>query len=488
MPLEKIGDDAHVLGAVEGMAVSPRDVAHELRDWADELWPRLSPRLAPGERVQAQSLTILEIPNAEVRYSVGRREGSVSFRGRRMGVHSPDVDALRKRSFQLKVLGFGLATLLGAFFIFYFARSRFYATPSSGVMACSAVLCAASLVWLVARRSLGRPSKVPGAILGGLLLAAGVSAFLARPTASHASRLVATGDFAAAANEIEALGNPADAWNELLNARIAASMNVDQAQMLAEQLRPVSAISALARTRIFDLLRSDVERAVGLGDTAEAERLFGGFTVSESANPLVQRLRASILQRQAKHCADAQDSPCVDALVAKLQSEGFGPDAAASRAIHISSLAHKAGLNEKTAQVTADASRRVELLEDSVRLWSDWRRYSQTAIPGERERASALARARSEQKKQTAIAEALERTEARQRARQQAVEDAKARAEERRAQQREAARIRAEKRAEWSSSPLLCRDGALSPSCTCGGNHQGCCSHHGGIAGCSAER
>jgi hypothetical protein len=31
---------------------------------------------------------------------------------------------------------------------------------------------------------------------------------------------------------------------------------------------------------------------------------------------------------------------------------------------------------------------------------------------------------------------------------------------------------------------LRCRDGTLSPSCTCGGPHRGCCSWHGGIAGC----
>lgn len=33
--------------------------------------------------------------------------------------------------------------------------------------------------------------------------------------------------------------------------------------------------------------------------------------------------------------------------------------------------------------------------------------------------------------------------------------------------------------------PLLCRDGTLSPTCVCGGPRGGCCSHHGGVAGCS---
>jgi hypothetical protein len=32
---------------------------------------------------------------------------------------------------------------------------------------------------------------------------------------------------------------------------------------------------------------------------------------------------------------------------------------------------------------------------------------------------------------------------------------------------------------------LRCCDGMLSPTCTCSGSHQGCCSHHGGVCGCA---
>lgn len=41
---------------------------------------------------------------------------------------------------------------------------------------------------------------------------------------------------------------------------------------------------------------------------------------------------------------------------------------------------------------------------------------------------------------------------------------------------------------EWASAPLLCADGTTSPSCTCGAPRRGCCSHHGGVVGCSANR
>jgi hypothetical protein len=39
--------------------------------------------------------------------------------------------------------------------------------------------------------------------------------------------------------------------------------------------------------------------------------------------------------------------------------------------------------------------------------------------------------------------------------------------------------------APTGDTPLVCNDGELSPTCTCGGNHRGCCSSHRGIRGCS---
>ncbi len=39
----------------------------------------------------------------------------------------------------------------------------------------------------------------------------------------------------------------------------------------------------------------------------------------------------------------------------------------------------------------------------------------------------------------------------------------------------------------WGSAMLLCNDGTLSPSCTCGrDSYRGCCSHHHGVDRCSA--
>ena len=56
--------------------------------------------------------------------------------------------------------------------------------------------------------------------------------------------------------------------------------------------------------------------------------------------------------------------------------------------------------------------------------------------------------------------------------------------------QRAADRVRSraerqERRSRRSGASLVCRDGSYSPTCTCGGSRRGCCSHHGGVRGCS---
>jgi hypothetical protein len=64
--------------------------------------------------------------------------------------------------------------------------------------------------------------------------------------------------------------------------------------------------------------------------------------------------------------------------------------------------------------------------------------------------------------------------------------EAEARAAERARRREEATRKAAWRR--WAYAPLLCNDGTRSPSCICGSSsHRGCCSWHGGVAGCSAE-
>lgn len=68
-------------------------------------------------------------------------------------------------------------------------------------------------------------------------------------------------------------------------------------------------------------------------------------------------------------------------------------------------------------------------------------------------------------------------------ARRIARQEAQAAREARRQQQQIEQRQRS-----WGSARLLCNDGTLSPSCTCGrDSYRGCCSWHGGVNSCSAD-
>lgn len=68
-------------------------------------------------------------------------------------------------------------------------------------------------------------------------------------------------------------------------------------------------------------------------------------------------------------------------------------------------------------------------------------------------------------------------------ARRIAREEAQQRFQEQRQQEREAARQRSR-----DGAMLLCNDGSLSPTCTCGrDSYRGCCSYHGGVNRCSAD-
>jgi len=67
---------------------------------------------------------------------------------------------------------------------------------------------------------------------------------------------------------------------------------------------------------------------------------------------------------------------------------------------------------------------------------------------------------------------------------------------ERRTLEAKASRLRRERERQaqarhdaWANAPLECRDGTLSPTCTCGGrkNYRGCCSGHHGVRGCSVS-
>ena len=94
-----------------------------------------------------------------------------------------------------------------------------------------------------------------------------------------------------------------------------------------------------------------------------------------------------------------------------------------------------------------------------------------------------LARAVIRTEEEQAAAERARAAEARAAERARAAE-ARAAVRARARREREAQRAVRRRSTRQSSGRLRCRDGSLSPNCSCGGSHRGCCSSHGGVAGC----
>ena len=80
---------------------------------------------------------------------------------------------------------------------------------------------------------------------------------------------------------------------------------------------------------------------------------------------------------------------------------------------------------------------------------------------------------------------AVERERVRRREERERQRQEQRRQEQQRQERRRLERASRRRRRGGGGGRLRCRDGTLSPSCMCGGSRRGCCSHHGGVAGCN---
>ena len=194
-------------------------------------------------------------------------------------------------------------------------------------------------------------------------------------------------------------------------------------------------------------------------------------------------LRARISLFKAQRCLVEIDWRCARREEVALKSVGRLDDASRLFALTEGALRDAIIAKQATAKRTRDPRVRLAAQRDAIEYWA----ALVQPLKGDAVQIEALQAALE---KNEAIVAKLDAAEARKRA---AEAKRQASAEER-AQRAEARRVlaaeRAEQRREASrdSSMLLCNDGTLSPTCTCGrSSYRGCCSHHGGVDGCSAD-
>lgn len=500
-----LAKDARIAAVVSRAgALEERDLPPQVpASWREQYWAGMQPRLSAGQRVAAQRFQLLELPAAALTYGFAGAQQVVTFEGMRLAPPRREADQLfHARASRLRGYGVGLGAVPGIALIAYAARGQYFLSGLMFIAVLGLALAAALLFAALGKQTLRRPAK--GWALAALAptLGAAVALAEAEPSIGQARAYLRAGLLAKAEAELTALGGAGDAevadgWQELYLRRARSratcqaivaelaklthgSRRREQAQALADRAALVASEGALAR-----------------GDVAAArsELACASETAREGAEGLGLRVRAGLLE--AAGCLSARDWACVQRAAERLEALP-GPGAAKAGELRGELTAKvRAVVDERMLGLAreTDVRRRVAAEREAIELWV---RY--LMAPNAREPAELFV-LRTALERDEGLLVKLEQREAKLRA----AEEAKAAAAERKrvaaearkqraAEQAEARKQRAAEQAEankaarWGNSPLVCNDGTYSPSCTCGrDSYRGCCSHHGGVSGCSAD-
>lgn len=439
-----------------------------------DLGCHLSPR---EDRVETIDVQVFRAPVTTVAYRLAGTEGIVDVQGWDSTVKTTPTSCRPFHNrFILLAAAAAIALLLGiAVAALYVERHPYYATTSQ-----------ASLLWLLAP-VIGLATVPPTAILAlprgtaprrrlaaaaapliCLLLATTALATTGNPSLAHARARLSAGDLDAALFESAASAE--------LGLDTAAPSFHDEHQLARAEATtmPAEAWQAAARVFFTDEARHAAEtHALRLTvEAAEAHQQQHAYTNSEAVLALVpdhlagddalRPLRLAIHLARAGTCIDRLAAPCARDELRRARAAGFTDE-------------ELAPLHQRAADAV-----RPSLLE----TWSTIRAHRPL---DDRLAACIDAQLGFVFLEKIGTPEALYPIrEADLDARCGLLQEQRRREEEL-ARQRELQRREAAQRA-WARAPLLCRDGTYSPSCACGRtSRSGCCSHHGGVAGCSAS-
>lgn len=323
---------------------------------------------------------------------------------------------------------------------------------------------------------------------------AGVAALAiwAEPNAGAAHRHIEAGQFDEARADLGALGAPenhAALWAELGLRETMAETDIDQAIERARAIPARMPQAAAAQTHLDRLLVAAATQAIAAQQLAVARERLGQLSESGKDSPEARSAHGEIALADGARCLAESNLSCALQATKWAAEFGLGDRSAALRAQTISALRARAEGALNSAEGDRDLAARVAAQRAAFAAWSDLAAVE----PGPEPIRLATVRSAHEKDlvllaKQEAILRKKQEVADRRAAVEQAKADKKRLAIEAREQHRQAREQRrqeaAERREARASRSLLCNDGSESPSCTCGGSWQGCCSHHGGVAGC----
>ena len=484
---------------VEGDALIVCDITRPRAISADELPDKIPPAwlaahgrdiqpvLQPHDKVLSQTFTLLEVPAISVTYCVGTETQAIELHGRRMLAPPVNSDRLfRRRARSLRYLASVLAVVpVGAGFIYLARGNYFHSLAALGVFLAAAclALCVYGAVWnaSIGRRTARRWLKAT------IIPVAGVASFaiVAEPSARTASGYIQAGELDRARAELGALG-PRDEhptlWAEMGLREVKGEPDLDQAIERAAAIPPGMPHAVEARHHVDQLLLSSVTRAIAENQLSVARSRLGQLSEAGKASSAARIAHGEIVLADGARCLSEGGWPC--ALAAARQATDLGLPARGDqlRTATISALRTRANQALMEAESSRDLASRVPAQKLAITAWSEL-----AAVESAPESVrladvrSAHARDVVLLAKQEEILRKKQEVADRREAAQQARAEKKRLAIEAREQRRVEA---AERRAARESRSLMCNDGTESPSCTCGGSWQGCCSHHGGVDGC----
>lgn len=482
----------------------------DLPEIPEELRPQLLPR---EERIVEQRLQVFETEVYHFDYATRTAQGQVLVSGEPPAILPESRwQPLSRRIFLALAAGFVLfvafAFILGA----YANRATWFERYGNGgpMALCSLVasICGALFVaelWLPAIARRGRRVKLLGGIATATTALFAALWFSSGPDIAHVESLLADGDLEQAQHEVAALrqlgqespriqqaqeqlnrltGERADARHRK---QIESASDVTQAAHLLDDPWNTPEQREQAQRAVLDRARDTLESAYRAGDVAG---LAATAAIASDLDPtLADRADFLLAVARARECLTARDYECA---VARADEADSSPHGEIPEREEYTQLIKRQIITDMRAwleQFTvpdAELTDRKAALEQAIA-------HAQLLSKFAAEKPSAqLARWRRQLRKVDKQLKREHAKAARAEKRRQAAEKRRIAAEERRAAAEERRRVRAEKRRAAKErrrarreAPLVCRDGSYSPTCTCGGSRRGCCSHHGGVAGCS---
>lgn len=473
--------EAVVVASVRGRALGVSDVPASA-EWSTDGWQHIQPQLAEGERIYGQCFELLDVPSADVSYVVAGKQQTVRFDGIGLKPPPPAIDhVFARRSSRLKLATVAALAGLIVFTVWWITRGSYYVTERSGGYLVLAILSLAIAFGLGYRalwnQTLGRQRRaklwaIPAVVP---VLLAGTSVSLGNPSLERARGYLALHDVDRAAVELTGF-DVRDAEANVVRADVALARATAMPSCVGA-MRAASSIpesfpqhaKALAYADAMALASAKV--ALRDGRTADALSVLSCATPAFRASPDGHAIQVAAVVADASRCNERKDWSCALDKVRAAKALGAAEAPALESEVdkHI-----RAELDQTVAAARAEpaTSRRLDLERRGLELANRVQTPSAATI-------AMLTTAEKRDSLQLAHEEeaARKRVEAERRRQEQLAAQEQAR------QQREERR-REEAAAAAFQGVLMCNDGTASPTCSCGGSHRGCCSHHGGVAGC----